>query len=223
MPPRAKVPVVPASSALEPGAADTHPDPLPGSEPSYARLLAAVRSEVIDTGLAKLSATSVARRAGLARITLYRHGGDVKRLVLSALTCETETVIAAATRDLPDAPGRARFVELVSRLVRGVSGSDFVIAVLGGNVDFLQPYLMDHLGSSQRALLAAAAPELERGMADGSIRRADPRVLGTVLLHALTPFAIAAAIPNRELDEDVVIAEMRRLIDGYLRPTEAPL
>ena len=45
----------------------------PSAEPdaSRERLLEAVRAEVVESGLDKLSATSVARRAGLARITLY--------------------------------------------------------------------------------------------------------------------------------------------------------
>lgn len=190
---------------------------------SRERLLAAVRAEVIEAGIDKVSATSVARRAGLARITLYRRGGDVKRLILSAVTVEAESVISAARCGLPEGTGRARLVELAVRLVRGVAGSEFVGAIVRGNPGLLEPYLTDHLGSSQRALLAAAGPELARGMADGSIRPADARVVGTVLLQALTPFAVAASIAERELGEDVVDRELRRLVDGYLRPTEAPL
>lgn len=190
---------------------------------SHERLVVAVRAEVIESGIDKVSATSVARRAGLARITLYRRGGDVKNLILAALTRETESIISGARRELPEASGRTRLVELAIRLVRGVAQSDFIAAVVGGRPGLLQPYLTDHLGSSQRALLAAAGPELARGMADGSIRRADARVMGTVLLQSLTPFAMAAGVADRELGEGTVEAEVRRLVDGYLRPTEEPL
>lgn len=193
------------------------------AEPSHERLLAAVRAEVIEEGIDKISATSVARRAGLARITLYRRGGDLKRLVLSALSREMEDVVARARLDLPDASGRDRLVELALRLVRTVGRSEFVTAIVGGNPRMLAPYLTEHLGTSQRILIVAAAQELHRGMADGSIRRADPAVVATVLLQALTPFAIAAPVPDRELGSDVVDRELRRLVDGYLRPCETPL
>ena len=66
-----------------------------------------------------------------------------------------------------------------------MSQSAFVLRIVGSDPGLLEPYLTDHLGASQRALLAAAAPELERGMVDGSIRRADPEVMGTVLLLSL--------------------------------------
>ncbi|MCA0438114.1 MAG: TetR/AcrR family transcriptional regulator [Actinobacteria bacterium] len=196
----------------------------PSAEPdaSRERLLEAVRAEVVESGLDKLSATSVARRAGLARITLYRRGGDVKRLALTALTRETETIIVRATRDLPDGSGRDRLVELALRLVKGVAASDFVRALVGGDTTLLAPYLTEHLGTSQRALVAAATPDLQRGMGDGSVRRADHHTIGTVLVQALTPFALGSGVAVGELGQPVVDAEIRRLVDGYLRPSEAP-
>ena len=190
------------------------------SENSQERLLAAVREEVLAVGLDRVSATSVARRAGVARITLYRRGGDVKRLILSALTLETEAVIARASCDLPEICGRARVVELTTRLMQGVNRSPFVSHLMQADTTLLDPYFTSHLGASQRALLAAGEPELIRGMADGSIRQERPEVLATVLLQALTPFVRAASITKLELGDDVVEQEVRRLIDGYLRPTE---
>lgn len=190
------------------------------------RLLAAVRAEVIEVGLHKLSATSVARRAGVARITLYRRGGDVKRLVLSALTKEIDDIIASARRGLPGpdrASARGRLVELAVRLVTGVAESELVRAIVGSDLRLLEPYFTDHLGASQRDLLAAVAPDLARGTADGSVRHADPEVLAMVLLQALTPFAVGSRLQAQAMGADVVTLEIRRLVDGYLRPTEAPM
>ena len=57
-------------------------------------LLAAVREEVLAYGVRRATATSIAARAGVSRMTVYRRGGGVKQLVLDALSREFETQIA---------------------------------------------------------------------------------------------------------------------------------
>lgn len=183
------------------------------------RLLRAVREEVLAVGLRRVTATSVARRAGLARVTLYRRGGGVKRLILSALTLEAEAVVRSSLRDLPEGTGLERTTELCLRLMRDVGASDFLQAVITVDPRLVEPYLTDHLGASQRALVRAVRPELERGIADGSIVVEDPQVLAVVLLHALTPFAMASRLTRVELGQQRVREQIVRLIGGYLAPS----
>lgn len=187
------------------------------SQPSIEeRLLDAVRAEVLAVGLARASATSIARRARVARVTLYRRAGGVPRLVLHAVTRETHGVIEAAVADLPGGTGRDRTVELSLRLLRGIAESPFLRSVVTTQASLLEPYLLDHLGTSQRDLIAAVLPEIERGLADGSIAPAEPRILATVLLQALTTFGTAHTIALGELGDDTTARQVRRLVAGYL-------
>jgi len=59
-------------------------------------LLAAVHDEVIDYGVRRATATSIAKRAGVSRMTVYRCGGGVKQLVLDALSREFDTLLRHA-------------------------------------------------------------------------------------------------------------------------------
>ena len=59
-------------------------------------LLAAVHDEVIDYGVRRATATSIAKRAGVSRMTVYRRGGGVKQLVLDALSHEFDTLLRHA-------------------------------------------------------------------------------------------------------------------------------
>ena len=64
-------------------------------------ILAAVRAEVIAYGFRRATMTSVARRAGMSRATLYRRGATLDDLVREALVAD---FAAAASDALPQVP-----------------------------------------------------------------------------------------------------------------------
>ena len=64
-------------------------------------MLAAVRAEVIAYGFRRATMTSVARRAGMSRATLYRRGATLDDLVREALVAD---FAAAASDALPQVP-----------------------------------------------------------------------------------------------------------------------
>ena len=47
----------------------------------------------------RATATSIAKRAGVSRMTVYRRGGGVKQLVLDALSREFDTLLRQALVD----------------------------------------------------------------------------------------------------------------------------
>ncbi|MBK8755765.1 MAG: TetR/AcrR family transcriptional regulator [Actinomycetales bacterium] len=164
-------------------------------------LLAAVHDEVIDYGVRRATATSIAKRAGVSRMTVYRRGGGVKQLVLDALSREFDTLLrqafveataspggaAARGTDAPgippalrtasgtDAPGipavRDQLAAAVVVGVRALAGSTLVHALLRHDPELLVPYLVDRHGESQLAL----RPLCDASHRGGHRRPLDPR------------------------------------------------
>ena len=59
-------------------------------------LLAAVRDEVLAYGVRRATATSIAHRAGVSRVTVYRRGGGIRPL-LDALVAEFRNAVEEVT------------------------------------------------------------------------------------------------------------------------------
>jgi AcrR family transcriptional regulator len=189
-------------------------------------LLAAVRDEVLAYGVRRATATSIAQRAGVSRVTVYRRGGGIKQLLLDALVGEfasaAEEVAARVLDEESPANGRETVVAVAAGMVETLSQAPLVAALLEHDPELLLPYLVDRHGRSQQLMLASMAAAIAEGVADGSIRRADPALLSVVLLHALTPFVVGSRVLTASHDHELVQQEVRLLVDGYLAP-RAPL
>jgi hypothetical protein len=59
-------------------------------------------------------------------------------------------------------------------------------------------------------------------MDEGSIRRADPELLAATLELALRGAVLATRAEGRSGRDPEVRAELRRMLDGYLRPEDGP-
>ena len=184
-------------------------------------LLAAVREEVLAYGVRRATATSIAARAGVSRMTVYRRGGGVKQLVLDALSREFETQIAEVVSGARGETVRDRLTDAVAGGVRALASSALVTALLRHDPELLVPYLVDRLGHSQAAFVRVVTPLLQAGIAEGSVRDADPEALAMMLLHAVQGFVVSSGIIRLDLSQDEVDDELRHLIDGYLRPAQS--
>lgn len=185
-------------------------------------LLAAVRDEVLAYGVRRATATSIAHRAGVSRVTVYRRGGGIKQLLLDALVGEFRSAVEEVTARVVahEAPrdGRALVTAVAVGMVRTLSQAPLVAALLEHDPEMLLPYIVDRHGRSQRLMLDSMSATIAGGIADGSIRRADPELLAVVLLHALTPFVVGTRVVTAKHDLTEVLAEVRHLVDGYLAP-----
>ena len=189
-------------------------------------LLAAVRDEVLAYGVRRATATSIAQRAGVSRVTVYRRGGGIKQLLLDALVGEfaraAEEVATRVIDQEAPANGRETVVAVAAGMVETLIRAPHVAALLEHDPELLLPYLVDRHGRSQQLMLASMAAAIADGIADGSVRRADPALLSVVLLHALTPFVVGSRVVTASHDHEQVQEEVRLLVDGYLAP-RAPL
>jgi AcrR family transcriptional regulator len=185
------------------------------------RLMEAVREEVIAYGVRRATATSIAARAGVSRMTVYRRGGGVRQLVLDALTHELQALLAGLLEASAAPTARERVVAGVSQAVARASHAPLVRALRRHDPELLLPYLVDRYGRVQTAVLAWTQAALEDGLADGSVRDLDPRTAAHVLLHATQDLVISAEILAGTKDLVDLDAEVARLVDGYLAPRPA--
>lgn len=87
------------------------------AESTEALVLAAVREEVMAYGVRRATATSIARRAGVSRVTVYRVGGTINDLVMSALVSEFRQLLDEVRVPDPIPAGADRLTVLVDEVL----------------------------------------------------------------------------------------------------------
>ncbi|MDA3648203.1 TetR/AcrR family transcriptional regulator [Saccharopolyspora indica] len=187
-----------------------------------AELLRAARECVLANGVRRTTLTEIARRAGVSRMTLYRRFPDVGSVVTALMTVEFGEIL-----DLARAAERAGNVRqrLVSATVHGVrllQAAPLLQRVVEADAELLLPYLVQRLGSTQRAAEGFLREYLVAGHADGSIRVGDPAVQARSLLLLVQSFVVTAGPATSDIDPDDLAAELTRLLDGALRPSPTP-
>lgn len=186
---------------------------------SDAAILDAARESVLQVGVRRTTATEVARRAGVSRMTLYRRFGDVEQLLVALLTREIGALLAdlAGQTDALGS-GRQRLVELSLRGVDRLAADPLLARLIELDPELLLPYLVDRAGTSQLQTRAALAAVLAEGQSDGSIRPTDSDAVGWVLLVVLQAFVFGARMLAAQTDPAAVRAELGILLDRYLAP-----
>ncbi|MBF8189948.1 helix-turn-helix transcriptional regulator [Nonomuraea sp. K274] len=159
-------------------------------------VLDAARDCVLAYGVRRTTLTDVARRAGVSRMTIYRHWPDVRTLVMDLMTREWVRVVAAL--DMSD-PVRA-----VVGGVRGLRAHPLWRKIVEADPELLLPYLLDRRGAGHEAILEALEPAV-----------GDPRKARAVLLVAQS-FLLSAPTMLDPVTLDELDAELAALLEAYL-------
>jgi AcrR family transcriptional regulator len=177
-------------------------------------ILDATLAEVLEHGIRRTSASDVARRAGVSRQTLYRYWPDAQALFAALVTREL-------LAELP--------------VVDGVDSLDDTVALLVGTADRIRRlplverlrdtdpelfsrYILERLGTSQRAIHALLAAIVADGQATGTVRGGDAGAMaGMVLLIAQSAIQ-SAPLFAEWLDDDEWRRELAHALAGYLAP-----
>jgi AcrR family transcriptional regulator len=195
------------------------PDPADPAGPSDEAILAAARELVAQVGVRRTTATEVARRAGVSRMTLYRRFSDVESLLVTLLTQEVRALLAdLAGQTAGLATARERLVETALLGIDRMAADPLFARLVDLDPELLLPYLLERAGSSHHAVRAALAGTIAEGRADGSIRPLPEPAASWMLLVVIQSFVYAARMLAKETDPAAVHHELRRLLDGYLRP-----
>lgn len=187
------------------------------SEDDADRLLDAARECVMDFGVRRTTLTDVARRAGVSRMTVYRRHPDVTSVIAALMTRDFSVAIVAASEQAEGDSARERLVDETSRAVAALVGSPLFRRILDVDPELVLPYLTVRRGGIQRLAVARFAELIAEGQADGSIRAGDPEVQAGAIELALRGHVFASgAVRSREAA--ALDIELRRMLDGYLRP-----
>ncbi|MEU0572474.1 helix-turn-helix domain-containing protein [Nonomuraea sp. NPDC005983] len=159
-------------------------------------VLDAARDCVLAYGVRRTTLTDVARRAGVSRMTIYRHWPDVRTLVADLMTREWMRVVAEL--DLSEPVGAV--VEGVRRLREHPLWRKIVDA----DPELLLPYLLNRRGASQDAVLDMLEAAL-----------GDPHRARAVLLAAQS-FLLSAPTMLGPATLDDLDAELTAMLEAYL-------
>jgi AcrR family transcriptional regulator len=183
-------------------------------------VLDAVTDSVRTVGVRRTTLAEVARRAGIARSTVYTHVADVTEAAAAALTRELVRLLgdAMATLRTGRLDARAQVVEAGVHLARHVPRDPLFERILDLDGELLVPYLTTRLGSSQRTILDTVTALVEQGQRDGSIRAGEPERIAFTTFLVAQAFTVSARIAAETLGEDAALDELARVLDATLAP-----
>lgn len=177
-------------------------------------LLDAAREAILAVGVRRATLTEVARRAGVSRMTLYRHAPDRATLLLALVTREFTDLLARAYQEIDTAgDARSRLAALASRVVCRLPDEPLFRRVVELDPELLLPYLTGRTGATQRAAERIVAALIEAGVRDGSVVCADPSLRARALVVALTAFTLSKPMRGPGL-----AGEVASLVDRWLAP-----
>ena len=190
---------------------------------SREEVLDAVVASVEAIGVRRTTMAEVARRAGMSRSTLYTHFSDVTEATAAALTRELGSLVAEVLAEAGSTrgTGREQLVATATRLAAVIPDQPLIERILELDGELLVPYLVQRLGSSQRAILDTVADLIGAGQRDGSIRDGEPQVLAFSVFLLTQSFVVSARIAESELGRETAHAELAHLLDTCLHPGSA--
>lgn len=180
-------------------------------------ILDAALAEVLAHGIRRTTASDIARRGGIARQTLYRYWPDAQAVFAALVTRELLAVLPAGAgepRDLDDLVGL--LVETADRVRR----LPLVDRLRDTDPELFARYILDRLGTSQRAIHAETARRIAAGQRAGYVRAGDPAQLAAMVLLVAQSAVQSAPLVAEWLDDDAWRTELARALRGYLREEE---
>ncbi|BCN43759.1 TetR/AcrR family transcriptional regulator [Prescottella equi] len=179
------------------------------------QILDAARSCVLDFGLRRTTLAEVARRAGVSRPTVYRRWPDTRAVVADLLTREIRVVIPDMDGD---EPARVQLVRAVVEVATGMREHPLFVKILRSDPDLLMTYIVDRLGTSQRAIVERVSQAVTAGQIDGSIRAGDPVHIAAMVLLIAQSAVQSAGMVAEVLPPEALTAELAVAVDTYLAP-----
>lgn len=182
-------------------------------------ILEAVREAVILHGVRRTTATDIAERAGISRMTFYRAMGSVDEAVLRTLTREFTLGTERARAESNGSTARDRLVDFAVASVRTFALSPLIQSIGERDPELLLPYVTDRFGSSQLVVLAALVALIAEGESDGTIT-GQPSMATSILL-TMQGFGLSSKIVAARGELESCLDQLRAMLDAYLAATPA--
>lgn len=186
-----------------------------GVSDTESAILDAALAEVLAHGIRRTTASDIARRCGIARQTLYRYWPDAQAIFAALVTRELLAVLPAGS------PSPATLDDLVALLVETadrVRGMPLVDRLRDTDPELFARYILDRLGTSQRAIVAETARRLRAGQDAGYVRAGEAETLAAMVLLITQSAVQSAPLVAEWLPADAWRAELAAALRGYLAP-----
>jgi len=181
-------------------------------------ILDAALAEVLDHGIRRTTASDIARRCGIARQTLYRYWPDAEAVFAALVTRELVAALPAAGSE---STGLDELVELLVETAERVRVLPLVDRLRDTDPELFARYILDRLGTSQRAIHAETARRLAVGQRAGYVREGDPVQQAAMVLLIAQSAVQSAPIVAEWLPAEAWRAELEAALRGYLAPPSA--
>ena len=178
-------------------------------------ILDAALAEVLAHGIRRTTASDIARRCGIARQTLYRYWPDAQSVFAALVTRELLAALPADAGDPRDLDG---LVGLLVDTADRVRRLPLVDRLRDTDPELFARYILDRLGTSQRAIHAETARRVSAGQRVGYVRRGDPAQLAAMVLLIAQSAVQSAPLVAEWLPGDAWRAELAIALRGYLGP-----
>lgn len=181
-------------------------------------ILDAALAEVLDHGIRRTTASDIARRCGIARQTLYRYWPDAEA-VFAALV--TRALVAALPAERGESADLDDLVGLLVETAVRVRDLPLVERLRDTDPELFARYILDRLGTSQRAIHAETARRLADGQRAGFVREGDPAQQAAMVLLIAQSAVQSAPIVADWLPAEAWRSELTAALRGYLAPADA--
>ena len=179
-------------------------------------ILDAALAEVLAHGIRRTTASDIARRCGVSRQTLYRYWPDAQSVFAALVTRELVASLPADVRDPEDLDSLAGLLADTADRVRRLA---LVDRLRDTDPELFARYILERLGSSQRAIHAETARRIDAGQRAGFVRAGDPAQLAAMVLLIAQSAVQSAPLVAEWLPEEAWRAELAAALRGYLSPS----
>lgn len=189
--------------------------PVLASDASQMRILDAADQLISQRGVHGVTIAGLSRRAGVSRPTVYRAWSDADDVVRAALLRR----IAGILEGFPTpASSRDELAQDVVRFSALFRADEVFGRLLEEEPETFTRYMLQRVGSSQRLILEWLAAAIRRAQADGSVRTDDAGEMAVMLLLIAQSAILSHGTVSDLIDEAAWERELRRAIEGHLRP-----
>jgi len=183
------------------------------STSTEAAILDAALDEVLTHGIRRTTASDIARRCGIARQTLYRYWPDAQAVFAALVTRELLAVVPPAGGDPGGLDG---FVEMLVDTADRIRRLPLVDRLRDTDPELFARYILDRLGTSQRAIHAELVRGISGGQRSGFVRHGEPPQLAAMVLLIAQSAVQSAPLVAEWLPAEPWRRELSRALTGYL-------
>lgn len=180
-------------------------------------ILDAAYDMLLAIGMRRLTMADIARQAGVSRATMYRRWPNVQAVVGELLTREFGALAAPLASASPD-DARSALVAGVVQIVGEVRVHPLLRKIVDVDPEVLLPYLVSRRGKTTDLQLSLLEAYVKAGIADGSIRDGDARLLARAVLLAAWSFVFTGPLLVARRDTRALDAELADMLERYLKP-----